>query len=128
MVRIAEVELNPKKPIVYALIDIYGIGIAKSKWILTTLKIDPRIKTSDLKDSQLIVIREKIENSFNVENNLKKKKLNSIKHLIDIQCYRGKRHQNQLPTRGQRTRTNAKTQKKKRKYLISTKNSILKKK
>jgi small subunit ribosomal protein S13 len=128
MIRIAEIELSKKKSILYALTGIYGIGISKSKFIVKSLKINPLIKLENLKDFQITLIREFIENSITVENNLKRKTLTSIKHLIDIQCYRGKRHQNNLPTRGQRTRTNAKTQKKKRKYLVVNKNNIFKKK
>ncbi len=114
MIRIAEVELNPKKKVIYALTDIYGIGISKSKFILQSLKINPLLKLEQVDELKLSSIRGLIENSIIIENTLKKKNILAIKHLVSIQCYRGKRHQNNLPTNGQRTRTNARTQKNKK--------------
>ena len=109
MVRIAGIDLPKTKRIEYSLTKIYGIGIVSSRNILTKANIDFNIRTNDLSDANVSSIREILESEYIVESDLKRKISLNIKRLFEINCYRGKRHRQQLPLRGQRTRTNART-------------------
>lgn len=111
MVRIAGIDLPQTKIIEISLTYIYGIGRAKSKEILALAGIDPQKKTKSLLDEEVGKIRELIERSYTTESDLKRLETLSIKRLIEINCFRGRRHINSLPVRGQRTRTNAQTRK-----------------
>lgn len=110
MVRILGNNLSNKKKIYIALTSIYGIGISTSKRILNQLNIDPETKVTDLTESNISVLRDKLETEeFKLEGDLKRLISLNIKRLIDINSVRGRRHLKGLPVRGQRTRTNSRT-------------------
>nr|YP_009244813.1 ribosomal protein S13 [Pyropia pulchra]AMK97055.1 ribosomal protein S13 [Pyropia pulchra] len=109
MARIAGVDLPRNKRVEIALTYIYGIGLSRSKEILTKTNIDADIKCQDLNDQQVVSIREILESSYQIEGDLKRFESMSIKRLMEISTYRGRRHRLGLPLRGQRTRTNART-------------------
>lgn len=109
MARIAGVDLPRNKRIEIALTYIYGIGLSRSKEILEKTNIDADIKCKDLNDQQVVSIREILESNYQIEGDLKRFESMSIKRLMEISTYRGKRHRLGLPLRGQRTRTNART-------------------
>ena len=106
--RISGITIPDEKQVAYALTAVYGIGLSRSKAILTELNIDLTLKPTDLNTDQENAIREKIE-SFQIEGDLKRGISANIKRLKDIQSYRGSRHAKKLPARGQRTKTNART-------------------
>lgn len=126
MARILGIDLPKNKRIERALTAIYGIGISKSRKILKIAKIDPDKKTNDLTESELTVLRQAIEKE-NVEGNLRREIRLNIKRLMEIGCYRGKRHRKKLPVRGQRTRTNARTRKGPKKTVANKKKIASKK-
>ena len=117
MARIAGVDLPRNKKIEFALNYIYGIGLAKSKNILEKCKIDPNTKVNELKEEQVIAIRNEIGDSYQVEGELRGQVSRSIKRLMDIGSYRGIRHKRGLPTRGQNTKNNSRTRKGKKKTV-----------
>lgn len=106
--RISGITIPDEKQLAYALTAVYGIGLSRSKSILSDLKIDVTHKPTDLTTEQENAIREKIE-AFRIEGDLKREISSNIKRLKDIQSYRGSRHAKRLPARGQRTKTNART-------------------
>jgi small subunit ribosomal protein S13 len=95
--------------VLYSLKYIHGIGPSGSKKILADVKIDPTKKVKDLTDEEVSRIREKIDKEFTVEGELRREVTMNIKRLIEIGSRRGTRHKRNLPARGQRTRTNART-------------------
>ena len=111
MARIAGINLPSAKRIDIALTYIYGIGIHTSNKILDKLCLDKSKRVNQLNDSDVIKIRELIDQDHEVEGDLRRKVAVDIKQLMDLGCYRGLRHRRRLPVRGQRTRTNAKTRK-----------------
>ena len=111
MARIAGVNLPSGKRIDRALTYIYGIGYTTSCKILDALKIDRSKRVHQISDSEVIKIREYIDENYDVEGELRSKVSQNIKTLIEIFCYRGLRHRLRLPVRGQRTHTNARTRK-----------------
>jgi small subunit ribosomal protein S13 len=127
LARIAGVDLPKNKRIVIGLTSIFGIGVSTSKKILSRLGIDENIKVSQLTDDQTNHIRNAISSEFKVEGALKSEVQMNIKRLMDIGTYRGKRHRKGLPVRGQRTRTNARTRKGKRKTVAGKKKAVAKK-
>lgn len=123
--RIAGITL-PNKRIEYALTAIYGIGLSRAQKILTEAKIDFGKKSDDLTDDEENTIR-KIVEGYKIEGDLKREKSGNIKRLRDIKSYRGLRHQRGLPARGQRTKTNARTLRGKKKTMGSGKRKVEKK-
>ncbi len=111
MARIAGVDLPGKKRIEVALTYLYGIGLTTSNRILDKAGIDKNTKADQLTDQQVAKIREEIDQNVKVEGDLRKEISMNIKRLIDLGAYRGLRHRNNLPVRGQRTSTNARTRK-----------------
>lgn len=111
MARIAGVDLRLDKRIEVALTDIYGIGHARSASILATAKVDPDTRVKDLTEQETSRIRQVIDRQGRVEGDLRKEVQMNIKRLIEIGSYRGMRHRRNLPVRGQRTKTNARTRK-----------------
>ncbi len=111
MARIAGVDLPANKHIEIALTYIYGIGRSTSQKILTEAGVPFDKKTKDLTDEEITRIRKIIEGNYKVEGDLRREVAMNIKRLMDIGCYRGLRHRQGLPVRGQRTRTNARTRK-----------------
>jgi small subunit ribosomal protein S13 len=119
--RIAGIEIPNQKRVEVGLTYIYGIGRGKSKAILDYVKVDVNKKVKDLSPEELNRIRKHIESEEMVEGDLKKKVNTDIKRLMDINCYRGRRHKKGLPVRGQRTKTNARTRKGPRGSMIKKK-------
>lgn len=110
MVRILGNNLSNKKKIYIALTCIYGIGIPTSRKILEQLNINPDTKVSELTEVNVSSLRDTLETEeFKLEGDLKRLISLNIKRLIDISCFRGRRHLKGLPVRGQRTRTNNRT-------------------
>ncbi|MBN2057549.1 MAG: 30S ribosomal protein S13 [Candidatus Saganbacteria bacterium] len=116
MVRIVGVDLPPNKSIKVALTYIYGIGTTLSQQILGQAGVDPFHKVKDLSDAEVVAIRDAIKN-FPVEGDLRKEISLAIKRLVEIGTYRGSRHRKGLPCRGQRTKTNGRTRRGKRKTV-----------
>ena len=121
MARIAGVDLPRNKQARIALTYIYGIGNPRALRILGAASVDPFKKVQDLGEDEVNRIRQVIENEGDVEGDLRKDVSMHIKRLIDIQSYRGLRHRRSLPTRGQRTHTNARTRKGPRKGTVTNK-------
>lgn len=117
MARIAGVDIPREKRIEIALTYIFGIGRTKSNQILKNTGIDPDKRAKDLSDEEVNKIREEIEKNHKVESDLKREIALNIKRLTEIGCYRGIRHRKNLPVRGQRTKTNARTRKGPRKVV-----------
>ena len=110
MVRFVGIDLPRKKKILYALTYIHGIGLTSANKIIKLAKIDPEIRTENLTTEQIIVIRDILSQmNLKLEGDLRRFNGLNIKRLIEINCFRGKRHRTSLPVRGQRTRTNART-------------------
>jgi small subunit ribosomal protein S13 len=116
MARIAGVDL-PNKHVDIALTYIFGLGRSAASTICETAGIDPSRRINDLSSEEINTLRKIIENDFKVEGRLRTEVSLNIKRLMDIGCYRGLRHRKGLPVRGQRTRTNARTRKGKRKTV-----------
>lgn len=121
MARIAGVEIPNNKRVAIGLTYIYGIGRVKSKTILEKVKVDINKKVKELSSDEVTRIRKYIEVEEIVEGDLKKQINQDIKRLMDINCYRGRRHKRGLPVRGQRTKTNARTRKGPRGSMIKKK-------
>ncbi len=117
MARIAGVDLPQKKRMEYALTYIFGIGLTTSRKILDRTGIDYNIRVHELTDAQAATIRNDIQENVMVEGDLRKKVTLDIKALMDLGSYRGLRHRRGLPCRGQKTKTNARTRKGKRKTV-----------
>lgn len=124
--RIAGVNLPLNKHAVIALTHIYGIGRTSAKNILERASIDPARKISELSDEEAHAIREIIAEDYIVEGQARGEQQLSIKRLMDIGCYRGLRHRRSLPVRGQRTQTNARTRKGRRKTVAGKKKAVKK--
>jgi small subunit ribosomal protein S13 len=107
--RIAGVDLPRDKRVEIGLTYIYGIGLSRSQDILAETGVNPDTRVKDLSDADIITLREEIETNYEVEGDLRRLESMSIKRLMDIGTYRGRRHRMGLPVRGQRTRTNART-------------------
>jgi len=120
MARIAGVDI-PNKPIAIALTYIYGIGRSAALEIVTEANIDPNVRSNNLDENQVAAIRQIIDSKHKVEGELRKEIGTNIKRLMDMGCYRGLRHRRGLPVNGQRTRTNARTRKGKRKTVAGKK-------
>ena len=111
MARLAGVNVPSSKRLVIALTYILGIGKKYANDICSTVSIDKNKRVNDLTEDEIIKIRECIDKSYIVEGDLRRSVSNNIKRLTDLGCYRGLRHRNKLPVRGQRTHTNARTRK-----------------
>ncbi len=118
MARIAGITLPAEKRIEVGLTYIFGIGRSKSNQILAEAKIDKDKKVKALSEDEINKIRQIIEKREKIEGDLRKEVAMNIKRLIEIGCYRGQRHKRKLPTRGQRTKTNARTRKGPRGHAI----------
>lgn len=109
MARISGITIPDDKQVQIALTYIHGIGLKTSQTILDKAKIDPTVRVKNLTDSELSLIQDAINADYVIEGELQRVVTGNIKRLRDIKSYRGLRHQASLPTRGQRTRTNART-------------------
>src|ERR1051325_10162278 len=119
MARIAGVDLPPNKRVEIGLTYIYGIGRSQSNKILSSTGVNPDTKVRELNDDEINKIRKVIEEQHTVEGDLRKDVSFNIKRLMEIGSYRGLRHRRGLPTRGQRTHTNARTRKGPRRAAIA---------
>jgi len=111
MARIEGVDLPRNKRVEVGLTYIYGIGPTRARAILSSTNVSPDIRVKDLSESEVNALREFISRAFKVEGDLRREVQMNIKRLVEIGCYRGLRHRRNLPTRGQRTRTNSRTRK-----------------
>jgi len=111
MARIAGVDLPREKRIEIALTYIFGVGPAVAQQIITVTGINPDTRVKDLTEDEEQKLRTELENNHKVEGDLRREIAMNIKRLMDIGCYRGLRHRQGLPVRGQRTKTNARTRK-----------------
>jgi small subunit ribosomal protein S13 len=127
LARISGVDLPKNKKVLYGLQYIYGIGPTSSSEILEKAKIDPGKKVSDLTEEDVAQIRAVITGEYKVEGALRSEVQQNIKRLMDIGSHRGIRHRKGLPVRGQRTRTNSRTRKGKRKTVAGKKKTPTKK-
>jgi len=121
MARLSGIDLPKQKRGVIGLTYIFGIGDTRAQQILTELGIDPNTKVGEWTDDQVIEIRKHLEENYKVEGALRSEVNGNIKRLMDIGCYRGLRHRKGLPLRGQRTKTNARTRKGRRRTVAGKK-------
>ncbi len=121
MARIAGVDLPRNKRVEVALTYIYGVGPTRAREILDATGVDPDKRTFNLTDEDVSRLRRQIETELKVEGALRTEVSMNIKRLMDIGCYRGLRHRRGLPVRGQRTHTNARTHKGRRRAIAGKK-------
>ena len=126
MARIRGIDLPSNKRGDIGLTYIYGIGRSSAKDILKAANVDFNIKVKDWNDEQLVAIRNIISENYKTEGELRSEVQMNIKRLIDIGCYRGVRHRKGLPVRGQRTHTNARTRKGKKRQTVANKKKATK--
>lgn len=127
MARIAGVDLPRDKRIEIGLTYIYGIGLSRSQDILAETDVNPDTRVKDLSDVEVAALRSEVQNNYEVEGDLRRLEAMSIKRLMDIGTYRGRRHRMGLPVRGQRTRTNARTRRGVRRTVAGRKKASAKK-
>ena len=121
MARIAGVNIPTNKRVVIALQYIHGIGQKKAEEIVEKVSIQPERRVNQLSDAEVLQIRETIDRDYQVEGDLRREVSMNIKRLMDLGSYRGLRHRRNLPVRGQRTHTNARTRKGKSKPIAGKK-------
>jgi len=121
MARIAGVDIPREKRVEVALTYVFGIGLPTSQKILAQTNINPDTRVRDLTEEQVNRLREVIDRRYKVEGDLRREVALNIKRLIEIGSYRGSRHRRNLPVRGQRTHTNARTRKGPRKGTVANK-------
>jgi len=124
MARIAGVDLPRQKRVETALTYIYGIGVARSNRILSEAGIEPNVRVKDLSEEEVSRIARFLDGQGGVEGDLRKEVSMNIKRLMEIGSYRGGRHRRNLPVRGQRTHTNARTRKGPRRGMIRAKKTV----
>jgi small subunit ribosomal protein S13 len=127
MARIAGVDIPREKQVQISLTYIFGVGRTTAKKVLERTQIAPQKKVDQLTDEEVNRLREIVERELTVEGDLRRAVRQNIQRLIDIGCYRGLRHRRGLPTRGQRTRTNARTRRGPRKTVGGRKKAAAKK-
>ena len=122
MIRLVGVDLPRNKRIAYALTYIHGIGLTSAKKLVEMANINPETRISDLTTEETITLRQTLEDSnLQLEGDLRRLTGLNIKRLNEINCHRGKRHRNNLPVRGQRTRTNARSRRESKKTVTNKK-------
>jgi SSU ribosomal protein S13P len=127
LARIAGIDLPKHKRVVIGLTSIFGIGKSTAQKVLAKYGISEDKKVSELTEEEVNSLRNEISNEYKVEGSLKSEVQMNIKRLMDIGTYRGKRHRRGLPVRGQRTKTNSRTRKGKRKTVAGKKKAVAKK-
>ena len=125
MARIGGVELPNEKRIEYALPYIFGIGLTLSREILAKTGINPDTRVKDLTENEIAKIRETLDHGYKIEGDLRREESMNIKRLVEIGCYRGRRHRAGLPVRGQNTKNNARTRKGPKKAAGTKKKSAI---
>ncbi|XWN36180.1 MAG: 30S ribosomal protein S13 [Balneola sp.] len=121
MARIAGIDLPKQKRGVISLTYIHGIGLTTSRQLLERVGIDPDTKVQDWEEAQVVELRQILDDEFKVEGALRSEVNGNIRRLIEIGSYRGVRHRRGLPVRGQRTQTNARTRKGKKRTVAGKK-------
>jgi small subunit ribosomal protein S13 len=121
MPRVIGIDIPPNKRLEISLMYIYGIGRRLSNQIIARLGLNPDMKAHNLNEDEIARINGLLQSEYIVEGDLRRQVQNNIKRLISIHCYRGMRHRLGLPVRGQRTRTNSRTRKGKRKTVANKK-------
>jgi small subunit ribosomal protein S13 len=127
MARIAGVDLPQNKQVAVGLTYIHGIGRTRSRSILERAQVNPVVRVKELTEDEATRIRRVVQEDGRVEGDLRKEVTQNIKRLMEIGSYRGVRHRKNLPVRGQRTNTNARTRKGPRKGAVATKKKLTKK-
>ncbi len=127
MARISGVDLPRDKRIEIGLTYLYGIGLARAQEILAKTGVNPDTRVRDLSDEDVAALREQIESNYQIEGDLRRWEAMNIKRLADIGTYRGRRHRQGLPVRGQRTRTNGRTRRGRRITVAGKKKAPAKK-
>jgi len=127
MARIAGVDIPRDKRVEISLCYIYGIGRTTSRKILEQAHVDPNTRVKDLAEDEVSRLREIIDRNYKVEGDLRREVDMNIKRLIEIGSYRGQRHRRNLPVRGQRTRTNARTRRGPKRTVAGRKKAVAKK-
>jgi small subunit ribosomal protein S13 len=127
MARIAGVDIPRDKHVEISLRYIYGIGPTTARKICDQVRVNPATRVRDLTEEEVARVREVIDRDYKVEGDLRREVNLNIKRLIEIGCYRGLRHRRGLPTRGQRTRTNARTRKGPKKTVAGKRKAAAKK-
>jgi small subunit ribosomal protein S13 len=125
MARIAGVDLPAQKRLWIGLTAIYGIGQPRARALCAKAQVDSTKKVKDLTEEEVTHLRQAIESEGRVEGDLRKEIQMNIRRLIEIQCYRGLRHRRNLPVRGQRTHTNARTRKGPRRGAVASKKKVM---
>ena len=123
MARIVGVDLPKDKRLEIALTYIFGIGLTTSQLIIKELGFNPSKRVKDLEESEIVAIRDKVR-TYKIEGDLRVDHVQDIRRLQDINCYRGRRHRLKLPTRGQRTHTNARTRRGKKIPVAGKKKAV----
>ncbi len=126
MARIAGINLPLNKRVEIGLTYIYGVGRPTSLKVLSDLGIDPNTYVRDLTDDEVLKLREVIDNDLTVEGDLRREQSQNVKRLQEIGAYRGIRHRRGLPTKGQRTKTNARTRKGPKRMQVAGKKKVTK--
>ncbi|WP_267384680.1 30S ribosomal protein S13 [Cyanobacterium sp. uoEpiScrs1] len=127
MARIAGVDLPRDKRVEISLTYLFGIGLSRSQKILAETGVNPDTRVRDLSDEEVAALRAYIETNYQIEGDLRRWEAMNIKRLADIGTYRGRRHRQGLPVRGQRTRTNARTRRGRRLTVAGKKKAPSKK-
>ena len=121
MARIAGVDLPRDKRIEIGLTYIYGVGRSRAQEVLEKTGVNPDTRVKDLEDADVVKLRQTVEGDYLIEGDLRRQVNMNIKRLMDIGCYRGRRHRMGLPVRGQRTRTNSRTRRTGRRTIAGKK-------
>ena len=121
MARIAGIDLPRDKRVEYALLSIFGIGLTSSRKILADTGVNPDTRVRDLTDAETNRLRDELERNYRVEGDLRRQVDISIRRLKELRCYRGIRHTRHLPVRGQKTKSNARTLRGKRRPIAGKK-------
>lgn len=126
MARIAGIDIPNNKVVTYSLTYIHGIGLSTAKEIVANAKVDPTKRVKDLTEEELTAIRNELGNgTYKIEGDLRREVSLNIKRLMEIGCYRGQRHRKNLPCRGQRSKTNARTCKGPKKTVANKKKATM---
>jgi len=126
MPRIAGVDLPRDKRVEVALTRIYGVGRSLSRRVLQNTGVNPNTRVRDLTEDESVRLREAVERTYTIEGDKRREVAANIQRLVEIGSYRGVRHRRGLPVRGQRTRTNARTRKGKKKTVAGKRRSVAK--
>jgi small subunit ribosomal protein S13 len=121
MPRVIGIEIPADKRLIISLTYIYGVGPKIAEDIIKQLNLDPNMRAHNLTQDHIASINQLLQSSYTVEGDLRREVTNNIKRYLSINCYRGQRHKKGLPVRGQRTRTNARTRKGKKKTIARKK-------